>query len=95
MKAVLVAHVTIKDNEQFTKYVEASAPSLAAFGAKFAFRGKVASIFAGEHNHNIVGIIEFPDKEAMIAWYNSPDYQQVIPLRARAADVTFIGYESA
>ena len=32
----------------------------------------------------------FPDGAALRAWYNSPDYQALVPLRDEAADMVFI-----
>lgn len=90
MKAVMLAHVTIKDQKQFAEYAEASAPSLEAAGAKFLLRGNATSVLAGEHPHKIMAIIEFPDSATLKEWYNSDAYQKLIPLRTRAADVTFI-----
>jgi len=95
MKAVMLAHVTIKDQKQFAAYAEASAPSLEAAGAKFVLRGKINSVLAGEHPHNIMAVIEFTDIASLTKWYNSEEYQKIIPLRNQAADVTFISYEVA
>jgi len=95
MKAVMLAHLTIKDQDQFAEYVKASAPSLEAAGAKFVLRGKINSVLAGQHPHNIMAVIEFPDIAALTKWYNSKEYQKIVSLRDRAADVTFISYEVA
>jgi len=70
-------------------------PSLEAAGAKFVLRGKVDSVLAGQHPRNIMAVIEFPDSATLKEWYNSDAYQKLIPLRTRAADVTFISYEVA
>jgi len=34
-------------------------------------------------------IVTFPDKEAALAWYNSPEYQLLIPIRDKALDSRF------
>lgn len=38
----------------------------------------------GEAPDGVV-LLEFPDKAAAMAWYNSPEYQSAIPLRQQAA----------
>jgi uncharacterized protein (DUF1330 family) len=39
-----------------------------------------------------VVLMEFPDRTAATAWYNSPEYQAILPLRTRNAisDLIFI-----
>ena len=47
---------------------------------------------AGEADHRAVGIVKFPDKEALAAWYASDAYRALIPLRDEAADMTLVAY---
>lgn len=35
-------------------------------------------------------LLRFKDREALDAWYNSPEYQGVIPIRQANADTAFI-----
>ena len=39
-------------------------------------------------------VIRFPDPAAFRAWFDSPAYQALIPLREQAAEVTLVGYEA-
>jgi uncharacterized protein (DUF1330 family) len=34
-------------------------------------------------------LIRFPDKEAALAWYNSPDYRALLDIRGVALDCRF------
>ena len=46
-------------------------------------------------NHQIVGIIRFPDMAALNNWYESDAYQGLILLRDEAAEFTIVKYEQA
>ena len=35
-------------------------------------------------------VIRFPDADTVDAWYNSPEYQALIPLRQQAADLDLV-----
>ncbi|MAE04785.1 MAG: hypothetical protein CMH76_00460 [Nitrospinae bacterium] len=37
-------------------------------------------------------VIKFPDQVAAKAWYDSPEYQALIPNRDEAADMVFISF---
>lgn len=89
----MIVHATIKDMANFKKYSESAAPTLQKFDAEILFKGKVSEVLTGEHQHNISAVMKFPDKQAIPKWYNSKDYQALIPLRDSAADVVFVGIE--
>lgn len=94
MSAFIIVHTKMKDLEKYQQYAEKAGPTLAEHGAKLLLRAKVHQVLTGTHEHSMTAIIEFPNTQAMDAWYASPAYQALIPLRERAADMTFIAYES-
>ena len=94
MAAYLIGHITIKDSTKWEKYVEGVQLSLAPFDAKILFRGKRFTVFTGEHPYQNTVVIEFSESSAMHQWYNSDNYQKLIPLRDEAADVVIIGFDT-
>jgi uncharacterized protein (DUF1330 family) len=68
--------------------------SLAPFDCKIIFRGQLDRILAGQHDHNLVVVIEFPDQTTLDNWYDSEKYQSLIPLRDKAADVVITTYKA-
>ena len=94
MAAYLVGHITVKDNGLWRKYLAGVQESLSPFDAKVVFRGQLAGVLAGDHEHNLVVVIEFPDQSTLNSWYGSEKYQSLIPLRDRAADVVILTYET-
>jgi uncharacterized protein (DUF1330 family) len=94
MTAYLIAHVTVKDSDQWQVYVDSVGATLEPFGAEVVFRGKRAAVLAGEHRYDTVAVLKFPDEAAINNWYHSEAYQALIPTRTRAADVVFVSYQT-
>lgn len=92
MTAFIVVNFTVKDPEKFQAYSKGAEASLAPFGGKIVRRGKAAGSLAGEATHQAVGIVEFPDLDAISAWHASEAYQKLIPLRTSGADLTITTY---
>ncbi|MBT3368763.1 MAG: DUF1330 domain-containing protein [Nitrospina sp.] len=94
MASYLVGHITVKDGELWQKYVSGVQESLLPFDSKVIFRGKLVSVLAGKHEHDLVVVIEFPDQSTLDNWYSSEKYQALIPLRDKAANVVIMAYKT-
>lgn len=93
MEAYLIGHITVKEPVEWEKYVQGVGKSLQPYMAEIIFRGRRAAVLAGEHNHENVVVIRFPDQKTLQAWYHSAEYQALIPIRDRAADVVIASYD--
>jgi uncharacterized protein (DUF1330 family) len=94
MTSYLVGHITVKDDNLWQKYVVGVQESLIPFDSKIVFRGKLTSVLAGKHEHDLVVVIEFEDQKILDRWYTSDKYQSLIPIRDRAANVVITTYTS-
>jgi len=92
MTAFFVATSTIKNPKKLQEYAQKAAATFAPHGGEAVLRGKVDGALAGSADHQAVGIVKFPSPEALTAWFNSPEYQAIVPLRDEAADMTIIAY---
>jgi uncharacterized protein (DUF1330 family) len=80
----------VKDVEpvpQILEYLERIDATLAPYGGHFILHGGNNQMFEGTSPGTVV-VIEFPDHERAEAWYGSPAYQAIIPLRAEHSDST-------
>ena len=93
MAAYLVGHITVKDDELWQKYVSGVQESISPFDAKVVFRGQLDKVLAGQHEHNLVVVIEFSDQSTLDNWFNSEKYQSLISLRDKAANVVITTYK--
>lgn len=85
MKAYVIVQENIHDDEMFTAYRSQVLPTIQAAGGTFVVRGGAFSIVEGEWPYQRLVIIEFPSRAAAEAWYNSPAYQKIIPMRTKAS----------
>lgn len=92
MPAYIVAGISeMKDPELMAKYGEAAGPTVAAHGGKLVSRADIEKL-DGDWDAFAGVIIEFPNTEAAKAWYNSPEYQEVLPMRFQAVQSTLLLY---
>ncbi|MEW2381399.1 DUF1330 domain-containing protein [Micromonospora sp. NPDC047707] len=84
MTAFAVAHLRTPnfDHEDIHRYLELIQATLDPFGGRFRVHGPQIEVIEGEWPGTIV-IIEFPDRESVRAWYDSPAYREILPLRTR------------
>jgi len=94
MSAYLVGQIRVKDPQKWQAYVAGVADSLKPYEAQIVFRGKRLEVLAGEHDKDLTVVIRFADQHSLDGWFRSTAYQQLIPLRDSAADVTIITYEA-
>ncbi len=94
MPAYLIGHIVIKNSEKWKIYVDGVQKSLMPFNGKVVFRGKRATVLTGAHSHDHVVVISFPDQSTLQRWYDSEEYQNLIPIRDQAADVVIISYDA-
>jgi uncharacterized protein (DUF1330 family) len=84
--AYLIAETEITDRAAFQKYAEKVPETLVPFRDSFHYvvrRGKTQAL-EGQPPKGIV-VIAFDSTEKALAWYNSPAYQAIKPLRQGAS----------
>jgi uncharacterized protein (DUF1330 family) len=86
--AYLVAEEAIHDMETFkTEYGPKVPATLQPYGARPIVRGGKVAALEGDAPPR-VAIIAFESMDKALAWYNSPAYQQLIPIRQKASKST-------
>lgn len=90
MTAYVIVRIEVSDPEQFGKYREAVAPNIKAFGGDFAVRGSEIEVLEGSDDGRRLVVLEFPSKERIMTWWNSPEYAEVKALRKDAASMDAI-----
>ncbi|MBV6699405.1 DUF1330 domain-containing protein [Kitasatospora aureofaciens] len=91
MTAYAIAHVhSVEFGPDIVEYLERIDATLAPFGGRFLVHGGEVEVVEGGWGQDLI-VIEFPDHERVRAWYDSPAYREILPLRTRhmAADVVF------
>ena len=85
MSAYVLANVEVHDPLAYTEYTRQVPASLAPFGGRFLVRAGETTTREGNWTPHRVVVIEFPDRAAAEAWYESAAYQAILPIRQRTS----------
>ena len=85
MPAYVIYQGEVTDPERYEKYKPLSAASITAAGGRFLVRGGAFEVLEGEAPAGRTVLIEFPDRDAAIAWYRSDEYGEARKVRQGAS----------
>lgn len=88
MSAYVIADITPINPEKLKEYSAQAGATLENFNGKFIAKGEISS-FTNDEHHKMKIIIEFPDTDSAEKWYQSDEYQTLIPLRETAMKANF------
>lgn len=81
MSSYAVAHVqSVNPGPEIVEYLERIDSTLVPFGGRFLIHGDPAEAREGHFSGDLI-VIEFPDRDRAIGWYESPAYREIIDLR--------------
>src|SRR5580700_2375972 len=83
--AYLIAHVQVSDPDGWKQYLAALPGTLAPFHEKTLARSPAVALDASTPPSGAVAILAFNSMDDLKAWWNSPAYQAIIPLREKSA----------
>lgn len=75
----------VRMGPEIISYLEGIDATLAPFHGRFVIHGGPRVALEGACERDLI-VIAFPDKVTARAWYASPAYQELLPLRQRNAD---------
>ena len=85
MKAYAIGILdSVEMGPPITLYLERIDATLAPFGGRFLIHGGDRKVLEGTWTRDLI-VIEFPDLGSASAWYASPAYQAILPLRRQNA----------
>jgi uncharacterized protein (DUF1330 family) len=85
MPAYLILDIHVEDPEEYAAYRERSPATLEAYGGRYLVRGGEHEVVEGDWNPERLVVVEFPSIERAREWYQSPEYQEIVGMRRRAA----------
>ena len=81
MPAYFVVELDVTNQAAMEPYRAAVPATLAQYGGRFLVRGGATELVEGSPEPKRVVILEFADAAAVKRWYNSPEYQKILPGR--------------
>lgn len=85
MAAYLIVNARVTDAAKLDEYLAAVGPTMAGHDMKLLAFTTETEVVEGEAGERTV-LLEFPDRDALHAWYDSPAYQEVRALRLAGTD---------
>jgi uncharacterized protein (DUF1330 family) len=85
MSAYLVAQIKVEDADTYGRYREQVAPLVAATADRFLVRDGSLEVVEGDWPLPLLVVIEFQSREAARHFYDSREYQRILPLRTEAS----------
>jgi uncharacterized protein (DUF1330 family) len=93
MAAYMIAEVSVHDAAAFEEYRAAVPATIAKYGGRYVIRGGASETVEGDWHPKRLVVLEFPDMARAKQWYNSADYQKILPLRTRASNTNALFVE--
>ena len=88
-KAYVVNQVVVHDAVRYSEYAARGRDAVVQYGGEILAAGGLVETLEGEPIPPRVVIIEFPSRDAALAYYHSPEYQAAKEIRGDAATVRF------
>jgi uncharacterized protein (DUF1330 family) len=90
MPTYLIANIELHDVKRYKDYVEHVPALIAKHGGKYRVRGGDSQVLEGAWSPSRLIVIEFPSREAALAFYNDADYEPYKSLRQSVSDSSLV-----
>ena len=90
MKGYVIANVSVEDAAAYEGYRSKTAAIIERYGGRFLVRGGAIEVREGDPGIGRLVILEFPSVEAARMFYDSPEYQAILPIRFDTATSTLV-----
>lgn len=85
MSVYFVVQEQVNDQDGLERYMKAASASSLGRGRAIIVDNNVTAVEGDWHGSRLV-VLEFDDEEAFKEWYDSPEYQEALPLRLSSTD---------
>jgi uncharacterized protein (DUF1330 family) len=88
LPAYVIYQAEVADPVRYEQYKAKAAATVAAAGGRYVVRGGDAEPLEGDLPAGRTAVLEFPTRQAALAWYRSEEYAAARSLREGAAVAT-------
>lgn len=93
MTAYLIVDVDIHDAERYEAYKRAVPPLIARHGGEYLVRGGGFEVLEGNWRPTRLVLLRFPDRQAIHAFLDDPDYRPVREMRHAIATSSLVAVD--
>jgi uncharacterized protein (DUF1330 family) len=84
-KGYIIAELVVSNSEGYQEYREKVPAVIAQYGGRYLVRAGDSKVLEGAGECGRMVVLEFDSPERALEWYNSPEYQAILPIRLRNA----------
>lgn len=85
MKGYVLAFIDVEDPTNYSLYAAGVPATIAANGGRYLVRNGKKEVLEGALPADRVVMLEFPSVDQAKAWYESEEYQALLPIRKSAS----------
>jgi uncharacterized protein (DUF1330 family) len=93
MAAYICGDIEITDAAAYEDYRRQVPAMIAAHGGRYLVRGGAVTVLEGDGAPGRRIVLEFPDMDRLLAFYNSPEYQPLKALRRNCSKGELVAIE--
>jgi uncharacterized protein (DUF1330 family) len=93
MAAYVISDTEPQDPQAWATYVALAPATIARYGGRYLVRGGRIETIEGSWAPKAIVVVEFPDADAVKAWYASPEYAEALKVRDQALRRNMISVE--
>lgn len=86
MSAYFVLHNRIRDPERMQRYIPKAIATMTSYDPEILVLDEQSQVIEGQTDLPRTIIVRFASREKAMAWYHSPEYRAVLPLRLEATE---------
>ena len=86
MTHYIVGHIAVRDRERYALYEAGFMPILQRFGGRVVAVNDAPEVLEGDADNRRLVILAFDDRDAAMAWIQSPEYQALAQHRHAASE---------
>ena len=83
MSAYVIADIEVLEPVGYEEYRQLAPATIAAHGGRYVARGGATRLLEGSRQPHRTVLLEFPSMAQFQAWWDSPEYQAIRPIRER------------
>ena len=90
MSVYVIVQGKVENRGLLDQYVAKAGPAIKSYQGRTIAFDEEPEVVEGAIEHPRTVIVEFPSMTAFRAWYDSPEYQEILPLRLKSTPGTLI-----
>ena len=93
MAAYVIGEIEVTDPTAYAEYGRQVPATIEKYGGRFVVRGGKVEPLEGGWSPKRLVVLQFPSMAQALAWYRSPEYAPLIPMRQRASRGKLVAVE--